>query len=240
VLDSIPDQDLVLNNDQFYGGCSEDHPDAQPVPDALTTGQGPWHFANVNSVSGGDPLLTYQAPNGDTKTLAAVHRRNGGGEVVLFADVEGFVLNCGSVFPDDPYFDWAEAHRPLWQNLYGDDGAAIDNDNDGYDSSVDCNDTDPFIHPDAEEICNNEVDDDCDGDIDLDDSDCDGSDDDDGDDDDAGFGDDDTTPFDGGTGGGWGSGGGCCSTSSFVEGRAGAGASLLLLLAVASLRRRLR
>ena len=237
VLNTIPDHDLALNSDQFYGGCSEANPDAQPVPDALTTGQGAWHMANVNSVSGGDPLLQYQAPDGSTKTLAAVARRPDGGEVVLFADVEGFILNCRSVNPDDDYFEWADDHRALWQNLYGDAGAPTDADGDGFDSSVDCNDTDAFVYPGADEVCNNTVDDDCDGDIDLADSDCEQGDDDDDDDDDA-FGDDDTTPFDGGTGDGWGNDAGCCAASSFTDGKAGAGASMALLVLIGVVRRR--
>ncbi len=237
VLNTIPDHDLALNDDQFWGGCSESHPDAQVVPDALTTGQGAWHIANVNSVSGGDPLLQYQAPDGSTKTLAAVARRPDGGEVVLFADVEGFIFNCRSAFPDNDYYEWAADHRPLWMNLYGDNGAAPDNDGDGYDASVDCNDTDAFVHPDADEVCNNTIDDDCDGDIDMADSECEEGDDDD--DDDTGFGDDDTTPFDGGQGDGWGNDAGCCAASSFTDGKAGAGASLLLLLLIATMRRRL-
>ena len=41
----------------------------------------------------------------------------------------------------------------------------VDGDNDGYTSDVDCDDTDPTIHLGAEERCN-DIDDDCDGDID--------------------------------------------------------------------------
>ena len=40
-----------------------------------------------------------------------------------------------------------------------------DNDEDGYNSTVDCNDSDPNVHPGAEEMCNG-IDDDCDGTVD--------------------------------------------------------------------------
>ena len=51
--------------------------------------------------------------------------------------------------------------KPSVEGLYD----AIDRDGDGVTALTDCNDNDPDIHPDAEELCN-EVDDNCDGEID--------------------------------------------------------------------------
>jgi len=58
----------------------------------------------------------------------------------------------------------------------------VDNDQDGYDGydeelcpgGDDCDDENPEVNPGAEEDCTNRIDDDCDGDIDLEDSDCEG------------------------------------------------------------------
>ena len=111
-----------------------------------------------------------------------------------------------------------------------------DDDGDGYTSDVDCDDDDPAVHPGAAEECSDGVDNDCDGDVDGDDTDCGGADDDDtvGDDDDTADDDDDTAADDD-AGHPPGGDGGCeCG----VVGRDGvqvsvAGLALLALFAVA-------
>ncbi len=47
-----------------------------------------------------------------------------------------------------------------------DDGAGTDADGDGFTDDVDCDDGDPDVNPDATEFCYDEIDNNCDGDID--------------------------------------------------------------------------
>jgi subtilisin family serine protease len=49
---------------------------------------------------------------------------------------------------------------------------ALDNDVDGYRGDVDCDDTDPDINPGEAEVCSDSIDNDCDGDVDRQDSQC--------------------------------------------------------------------
>lgn len=79
--------------------------------------------------------------------------------VWLAACDEGRSLDTASVDPVD-------------DDSVGDDSGdniaeAIDLDQDGFDESVDCDDSNPEVNPDAIEVCN-AVDDDCDGEVDVD------------------------------------------------------------------------
>ncbi len=48
----------------------------------------------------------------------------------------------------------------------------IDDDADGYATDVDCDDDDAAVHPDAIEVCDDTIDNDCDTKVDVDDEDC--------------------------------------------------------------------
>ena len=210
----------------------------------LTEGLESWHFASVNTVSGGTPLIRFvRTDTSEQATLAAVGTSNGG-DVVLVADRDGFATDCFDETPETLDQAWIDDNAAFWLNLYG-DIPAVDADNDGFSPPEDCDDFDQFVHPDADEVCNNGVDDDCDGDTDEDDDDCDddpddddAADDDDADDDDDGADDDDLALPDDDDSytpdtGEW---SGCCGSSQ--AGQGGGGLGVLLLLGLVALRRR--
>ncbi len=69
-----------------------------------------------------------------------------------------------SIFSQEVFFNSRESSdfKPVLELNY-----SVDSDGDGYSGDVDCDDSNPNIHPDAPELCNN-IDDDCDSLIDED------------------------------------------------------------------------
>ncbi|MCO4773505.1 MAG: hypothetical protein KDA24_25960 [Deltaproteobacteria bacterium] len=191
ILGSIPDHGITLNAEQVnVNGSCTDAPTTDIQGDPLTAGLSSWYIGQATTVSGGDALVNFTPDGGSTTaTLGAVSRLQSGGEVIVFGDNEGFLGGLFHDVCDGIGTDIPAAHEALWVNLYADTSAAVDGDNDGYDSDVDCNDNNPAVNPGADEECNG-VDDNCDGTIDEgcgDDDDATGDD----DDDDATTGDDD-------------------------------------------------
>lgn len=78
------------------------------------------------------------------------------------------IMYAGSIKMVEPA--QTSAHEYYWMLQTDSNGCQVTNceevidfDNDGYSSDFDCNDMDSTIHPNAEEIPNNDIDEDCDG-----------------------------------------------------------------------------
>lgn len=74
-----------------------------------------------------------------------------------------------AVFPDAGTYAITFTADPGASTVYGADTLTItgapgsDQDGDGYDATADCDDTNPSVHPGAPELCDNDIDEDCDG-----------------------------------------------------------------------------
>ena len=245
-LSRLPDHGLSLNDDVLNNGCAG-HETTNFGSHDLVDGASAWHFAAVNTVSGGTPLIQFErSDDGQLDTLAAVGESNGG-EVVLVGDYDGFAPNCYATDNIPLPSDWVTDQAAFWRNLYTAGAATpVDVDGDGFSPPKDCNDQDPYVNPNEPEDCLSGVDDDCDGDVDEEDSDCGGGDDDDDstptpDDDDTGADDDDDAIGDlpdGNEGGVPDTGGyGCCSSDQAALRGGSLGGLLLAGLALGRRRR---
>ena len=98
--------------------------------------------------------------------------------LLLASTLFGTLAGCGEK-PTPDYMAW-ETGDPGETGETGDPEtysdytgwAYYDVDEDGFYNDEDCDDDDPAINPDADEVCDDEVDNDCDGLIDAADDDC--------------------------------------------------------------------
>ena len=93
------------------------------------------------------------------------------GSVAVLAIIGSlFVIGCGT--SEDETLD-GNSPATAAGGTGGSAGATpVDNDDDGFTTVSDCDDDDPRINPAADEICDNGIDDDCDGKVDGADPDC--------------------------------------------------------------------
>ncbi len=78
--------------------------------------------------------------------------------LLLASSVFGALSGCETATMD--YGVWETGEYNGYSDYTG--WAYDDIDNDGFDESEDCDDTDPAVNPDAEEVCDDGIDNDCD------------------------------------------------------------------------------
>lgn len=170
------------------------------MPHSLFSGFG--LLVNFNRLSAGSHTLTLEAHDDVGSAIQTqVHRitvvKPGGFEFLsvldvgdasdpLLADNGQEIIIDGVVVADKATEKTQEVNiRLAWhentqtlgivhsENVGDPTAGADDEDADGYIASIDCDDADPAIHPFAQEVCDDEIDNDCSGATDEDDSACD-------------------------------------------------------------------
>ncbi len=199
-VDEIFDLDGDGSFDRFvadcldtYGGadtdCDDSNPNVSPEADELCNdldddcdgltddgfdldGDGVWAATDDCETTYGSPLDC----DDNDDTVYPEYDGNPAAEEVC----DGLDTDCDGVIPEDADEDgYVDGDRADCVEAFEED-------------ELDCDDADGDVNPGADEVCDDEADNDCDGDVDLDDADCiEGDDDDSGDDDDATDDDDD-------------------------------------------------
>ncbi len=106
---------------------------------------------------------------GDRSIVKYAVKKNGSWNVQLVADTPGSVAILGALTDmaldseGNPHIVYYDVTSTVRYATLAEVIIVQDEDNDGFDTTVDCDDTNPNINPDATEIINNDIDEDCDG-----------------------------------------------------------------------------
>jgi len=157
------ENDALLGIENVVGGASSDTISGDDGPNIILAGNG----LNTLDGLGGDDLVR----GGENRDVIS----GGAGRDQLFGegdddsinafDSEVDVVSCGSSLDDDAQVDGGDQVDGCEFSSRGDVPVPTDADGDGFiaGAGFDCNDSDPTIRPNAEDIIGDKIDQDCDG-----------------------------------------------------------------------------
>ena len=180
----------------LYGSISAAISESPSVAVMVTTSGGAWAISpvspglttfNIEFDGVAAPVGTYGTGLWRVTGITPFSANIDSGQSMLFSSLVSGTIDWGvtnsSVGTIDSSGLFTALAYGITQVVLNVDGQDVDNsgiilvippdgDSDGYREDVDCDDTDPFVFPGAVEVCSDGVDNDCDGDIDRDDSQC--------------------------------------------------------------------